>query len=184
LVETIGRFAVNGPCSPKSPCNAIEAAVQSSDPNGIAGHLFVTDEGRIEMLTRFNVTFAVLSGVTASLAFIVPAFAAGQEKPVVVYAGPQEGVRTVRVPYADLNLAERPDQRKLNLRVTGAVQRVCLFEDSRKGLQDRGYYRCADDAWDGANPQIAQAVARAREIALTGHSAIPATAITIRIAGR
>jgi len=182
LVEAIGRFAVNGRCSPKSSCNVIEADVQPPKTIGIAGHLFVTDEGRIEMLTRFSVmTVAVLSGVTASLGVAAPSLAA-QDR-VVVYAGPQEGVRTERVHYADLNLAERRDQRKLNLRVTGAVQRVCLYEDSRKGLQDRGYYRCADDAWDGANPQIAQAVARAREIALTGHSAIPATAITIRVVG-
>ena len=135
------------------------------------------------MLTRnIAVTAAVLSGVTASLAFAAPSFAA-QDKPVVVYAEPQEGLRTERVSYADLNLAERRDQRRLNLRVTGAVQRVCLFENSRKGLQDRGYYRCADDAWEGANPRIAQAVARATEIALTGHSAIPATAIAIRVKG-
>ena len=135
------------------------------------------------MLTRFSaMTVAVLSGVTASLGVAAPSLAA-QDR-VVVYAGPQEGVRTERVHYADLNLAERRDQRKLNLRVAGAVQRVCLFENGRPGLQDRGYYHCAGDAWDGANPQIAQAVARAREIALTGHSAIPATAIAIRIAGR
>lgn len=136
------------------------------------------------MLTRFSVmTVAVLSGVTASLGLAAPSLAA-QDKPVVVKAVPEEGLRTERVSYADLNLAESRDQRKLNLRVTGAVQRVCLFEDSRKGLQDRGYYSCASDAWDGANPQIAQAVARAREIALTGHSAIPEAAITIRVAAR
>ena len=135
------------------------------------------------MLTRFSaITAAVLSGVTASLAFAAPSFAA-QDKPVVVYAEPQEGVRTERVSYADLNLAERRDERRLNLRVASAVQRVCLFENGHKGLQDRGYYRCAGDAWDGAHPQIAQAVARAREIALIGHSAIPATAIAIRVKG-
>jgi UrcA family protein len=136
------------------------------------------------MLTRFSaMTAAVMSGVTASLALAAPSIAA-QEKPVVVYAEPQEGVRTERVSYADLNLAERRDQRKLNVRVAGAIQRVCLFENGRTGLQVRGYYRCADSAWDDANPQIAQAVARAREIALTGHSSIPATAIAIRVAGR
>jgi UrcA family protein len=128
-------------------------------------------------------TAAVLSGVTASLAFAATAGAA-QDNPVVVYAEPQEGVRTERVSYAGLNLAERRDQRRLALRVTGAVKRVCLFEDGRSGLQVRGYYRCADEAWDGADPQIAQAVARAREIALTGKSSIPLTAITIRVAGR
>ena len=102
----------------------------------------------------------------------------------MVYAEPQEGVRTVRVSYADLNLAERSDLRRLKVRVTGAVKRVCQFEDGRSGLQDRGYYGCADDAWDGANPQIAQAVARASEIALTGRSAIPLAAIAIRVASR
>ena len=136
------------------------------------------------MLARFNpVTAAVLSGVTASLAFAAPSFAA-QQRPVVVYAGPQEGVRTERVSYADLNLAQRSDLRRLKVRITGAVKRVCLFEDGRTGLQDRGYYGCANDAWDGADPQIAQAVARASEIALTGRSSIPLTAVTIRVAGR
>jgi UrcA family protein len=135
------------------------------------------------MLTRLNLTAAVLSGVTASLTLAAPSSAA-QEGPVMVYAEPQEGVRTVRVSYADLNLAERSDLRRLKVRVTGAVKRVCLFEDGRAGLQDRGYYGCADDAWDGANPQIAQAVARASEIALTGRSAIPLAAIAIRVASR
>ena len=136
------------------------------------------------MLARFNpVTAAVLSGVTASLAFAAPSFAA-QQRPVVVYAGPQEGVRTERVSYADLNPAQRSDLRRLKVRITGAVKRVCLFEDGRTGLQDRGYYGCANDAWDGADPQIAQAVARASEIALTGRSSIPLTAVTIRVAGR
>ena len=136
------------------------------------------------MLTRFNVTTAVLSGVAASLMFEGSAIAAGQETPVVVYAEPQEGVRSERVSYADLNLAERRDERRLRVRVAGAVKRVCLFEDGRSGLQDRGYNRCSDGAWDGADPQIAQAVTRARQIALTGHSEIPATAIAIRVAAR
>lgn len=135
------------------------------------------------MLTRFSaMSAAVLSGVAASLSFAAPSLAA-QEKPVVVYAEPQENLRTERVSYADLNLAERRDLKRLKLRVTGAVQRVCLFEDSRAGLQDRGYYRCAGEAWDDANPQIAQAVERARQIALTGQSSIPAAAISISAGG-
>ena len=132
------------------------------------------------MLTHYaRLSAAVLSGVTASLLIGTTAFAA-QDKPVIVYAEPQEGVRSVRVSYADLDLSQRGHERKLNLRVAGAVQRVCLFED-RRGLQDLGYYRCADDAWGDARPQIAQAVARAREIALTGKSSIAAAAITISV---
>ena len=67
----------------------------------------------------------------------------------------------------------------LERRVAGAVKRVCLFDDSHIGLQYPGYYNCAGDAWDGARPQIAQAVARAKEIALTGHSSIAPTAISV-----
>ena len=132
------------------------------------------------MLTRFKfLAAAVLSGVTASLTFVVPSSA--QDKPVVVYAEPQENVRTAHVSYADLNLAESRAQRQLRLRVAGAVRDVCLYEN-KPALQDGGYYRCADGAWESARPQMAQAVARAREIALTGHSAIPSAAI--RIAAR
>jgi UrcA family protein len=138
---------------------------------------------RIEMLTRFSaMTAAVLSGVTASLSFAAPSQAA-QEKPVVVYAEPQENVRTERVSYADLNLVERRDQRRLRARVSVAVKRVCLFEDGRTGLQVPAYTRCSTDAWDDANPQIAQAVTRAQQIALTGHSSIPAAAIRISARG-
>jgi UrcA family protein len=141
-------------------------------------------KGEAEMHTRLNVSFAVLSGVAASLMIASPAVGASQDKPVVVYAEQQEGLRTERVTYADLNLAERKDQGRLRLRVAGAVKRVCLFENGRSGLQDSGYTRCSGEAWDGANPQIAQAVRRAREIALNGHSAIPATAISIRVAAK
>jgi UrcA family protein len=135
------------------------------------------------MLARFNrKTAAVLSGVTASL-LVASAASAAQEKQVVVY-GEQENVRTERVSHADLNLADSDHQTKLNRRVTGAVNRVCLFEETQVGLQDIGYYSCADDAWDSATPQIAQAVQRAKDIAMTGQSSIAATAITINLSNR
>jgi len=135
------------------------------------------------MLTRSStIVAAVLSGVTASLTIAAPSLAA-QESPVVVYAEPQENVRTAHVSYADLNLAEARGTRLLTQRVAGAVRKVCLFEN-KAALQDSGYYQCADGAWNNANPQIAQAVARATDIALNGHSAIPATAMAIRIAAR
>lgn len=135
------------------------------------------------MLARFNrKTAAVLSGVTASL-LVAASASAAQESPVVVY-GEAENSRTEHVTYADLDLTDRDDQRTLNLRVTGAVKRVCLFEDGYAGLQDVGYYHCAGDALDGAKPQIAQAVQRAKDIAMTGHSSIAATAITINLSSQ
>lgn len=134
------------------------------------------------MLSRFaRVSAAVLSGVTASLLIATAASAAGEDKPVVVYGEPQENTRTEHVSYADLDLSQRKDARKLNLRVNGAVKRVCLFENSRNGLQDNGYYSCADDAWDQARPQIAQAVDRATQLAMTGKTSIAATAISINV---
>ena len=134
------------------------------------------------MLSRFaRFSAAVLSGVTASLLISSAAFAAVQEKPVVVYGEPQENTRTEHVSYADLDLNQRKDEKKLNLRVTGAVKRVCLFENSRIGLQDNGYYNCADDAWGQARPQIAQAVERAKQLAMTGKTSIAAAAISINV---
>ena len=133
------------------------------------------------MLARFNrKTAAVLSGVTASLLVAFPA-SAGQEKPVVVFAEPQENVRTERVSYADLDLVQLSDQRALNYRVASAVKRVCLFEDGYAGLQQRGYYSCANGAFEAAEPQIAQAIDRAKEIAMTGKSSIATAAITIGV---
>jgi UrcA family protein len=57
---------------------------------------------------------------------------------VVVRAEPQEGVRTERVSYADLNLAEQRDQKRLSVRVTGAVQRVCLVRRQPNGASGPG----------------------------------------------
>ena len=137
------------------------------------------------MLSRFaRVSAAVLSGVTASLLISSAAFAAGQDKPVVVKAEPLENTRTEHVSYADLDLSQRKDEKKLNLRVAGAVKRVCLFENARNGLQDNGYYSCADDALGQARPQIAQAVERAKQLAMTGTTSIAATAISINVSAQ
>ena len=135
------------------------------------------------MLVRsFRSMTAVLSGVAASLLAATAAPAAQPDRPVVVYGEPPENIRTERVSYADLNLATASGERMLLRRVGGAVKRVCLFEDGLQGAVDPGYHRCANGAWLGARPQIAQAVTRAEEIALTGKSSIAATAITIGVA--
>ena len=131
------------------------------------------------MFTRLSKFAAVLSGVTASLIIAAPANAQGN--PVVVYGHEDENVRVERVSYADLDLATVPGERRLNSRVSGAVKRVCLYRDGTRGLQWTSYNICAAGAWDGATPQIAQAVQRAREIALTGKSSIAAAAITISV---
>lgn len=104
---------------------------------------------------------------------------AAQSQPVVVYGLQDENTRTERVSYADLNLANNKDARKLNFRVAGAVKRVCLYDSAQIGLRDSGYIRCSSGAWAMAKPQIAQAIARHKEISLNGSSSIAVVAITI-----
>ncbi|HXG81691.1 MAG TPA: UrcA family protein [Sphingomicrobium sp.] len=125
---------------------------------------------------------AVLSGVTASLLIFATTADAAQDQPVVVYAEPDENVRTERVSFGDLDLATVKGQRILLRRVGSAVNHVCPYGGDQIGVQQLGYRLCSDGAWQDARPQIAQAVARAKEIAMTGKSSIAATAITIRVA--
>jgi UrcA family protein len=96
----------------------------------------------------------------------------------VVGERPSEYTRSVRVPYADLNLAAARDQRILNRRVGGAARDVCSPNDAAS-LSDHGFADCVSGAWNGAKPQIALAIRRASEIAETGTSSIPMVAIAI-----
>lgn len=121
-----------------------------------------------------------LSLVSAALLFAGPALAA-QTQPVVVYGESAENVRTVHVSYADLELASAKGERQLHSRVSGAVKDVCLFGLDGPRLQGSGYYQCAGDAWASAKPQIANAISRANELALSGKSSIAAAAITISV---
>lgn len=101
-----------------------------------------------------TVVAALLSGMTLCYA----ATASAQEAPVFVY-GDASGARTERVAFADLNLASAAGKARLLNRVGAAIERVCDLELGRDGLQDRGYYACADAAGEAAEPQIAEAIA-------------------------
>jgi UrcA family protein len=100
-----------------------------------------------------TVIAALLSGMTLG-----HASASAQEPQFTVY-GEALGVRSERVAFTDLNLASASGQRGLQHRVDGAIERVCDLDLGRDGLQDRGYYACADAARDAAAPQIAEAIA-------------------------
>lgn len=110
---------------------------------------------------------ALLSGMTLCTA---PA-AAAQEAPLVVY-GQALDSRTERVTFADLNLSDPAGRSRLHNRVGGAIERVCDLDLGRDGLQDRGYYRCANAAWGAAAPQIAKAIA-------TGKTSLGAAIVVI-----
>ena len=122
----------------------------------------------------------ILLAASAMLIGTGPALAA-QNQPVIVYGEQSDNVRTERVSYTDLDLATLDHQQVLNRRVTGAVKRVCLYRESIGRIFESNYDDCADAAWDSANPQIAQAITRARDIAMTGKSSIAAAAITISV---
>jgi len=132
------------------------------------------------MLSRVaRLTAAVLSGVTASLLVSAATAQAAQERPVVVYAGPQEGFKTRHVSYRDLDLSVAKDQQALNKRVGTAVRRVCADGNQYRAGVDQIYQACADDSWANARPQISRAIARAEQLAARGESSVAAGAIMI-----
>jgi UrcA family protein len=114
---------------------------------------------------------AVLAASAAITAAASPVEA--RTRPIVV-TGPSHDMVTRRVSYRDLNLASLPGEKTLNARVRGAVVGVC----SEVSLSHEDI-NCRSDLWAAAQPQIDRALARAREIAQYGNSAIPAVAITI-----
>lgn len=121
-------------------------------------------------------------GITATglMALAPPAF--GKSGPVYVIG--REDVITRHVSYADLNLASAAGEKTLVRRVGTAVNDLCL--DATGGNDGSTTFkfsmvRCSGQAWNEARPQIARAVRRAQEIALTGGSNIAATALTISL---
>jgi len=124
------------------------------------------------------VAFAAAGASVVVLAGAATA-ALAQQQTTTTVIGPRqsEDVRTARVSYRDLNLANPRDERVLNRRVGGAVREVCTRDISN--AHDLGYPKCASGAWSDARSQIALAVRRAHEIAADGTSTIPMVAIAI-----
>lgn len=122
--------------------------------------------------------WVMCAATSTTLALIVGAAGAAVAQPpssrVTVIGHPVEEGDSVRVSYRDLNLASAKGERRLNRRVASAAQTVCepYFSDFERTS-------CQDYAWTGARPQIAMAVQRAKEIAMTGTSSIPLVAIAI-----
>ena len=110
--------------------------------------------------------------------FFLPSNAIAQEAPVIVQGDPLD-VRSERISFAKLDLAKAGHQKALKLRVAGAIQRVCLYELGRDGLQNPGYYVCEKGAWDGASQQIDNAIASAQGLALLGLPSVNAIAILV-----
>lgn len=120
---------------------------------------------------------AALAAASLSLSLASPAMASDQPDNVVVRGEPAE--RVVRhVRFADLNLAQPSQQRKLGARVSYAVRSLCS-EATGEGADPLLTLRCRNEAWDSARPQIAQAILRAEQLAQTGRSDIRIAAIDL-----
>lgn len=132
--------------------------------------------------TNLRMTAVVVCGLAASLAIGTPA-AIAQDEPVVIQAEPQEA-RIERVKFADLDLNSERDALRLASRVGGAIERVCELDLGRDGLQDRGYYSCAGQAWNYAQPQIGKAIMAAQLASLGGAPSAATTAIIVRAIAR
>ncbi len=131
----------------------------------------------MSIISRIGSTAAIVLAIAAT-ASLAPSSAVAQDGPVTIY-GESTLSRTERVSFAKLDLGQARDQNRLRSRVGAAVERVCLRDIGRDGLQDRDYYACEKRAWDDAAPQIASAIAQSAKLALGGAAPLAITAIRV-----
>jgi UrcA family protein len=81
--------------------------------------------------------------------------------------GQAQDSNSVRVSYADLNLASKPAQDTLQRRIVGAAKVVCVIEDSREMALARATNTCRAGAVASAQPAYQAAVAAARKGSVT-----------------
>jgi UrcA family protein len=122
--------------------------------------------------------------ITSGGLFLVGTPAFGRSGPILVTGAQPEEIVVRHVSYADLNLAVEAGQRTLDRRVGSAVTSLCT---EALGGNDGGtsfrysMIHCSNGAWNDARPQMARAIQRAQELALTGQTAIAATALVISL---
>lgn len=133
------------------------------------------------MTIRHIAPLAALSVASFVILLAPPVSAA---VPIVVSGAISPDLVVRRVSYADLDLASARDEITLGRRVGGAVKQVCREATGGNdgSLRVRtAFAHCGNKAWDGARPQIATAVQRARDIAMTGSSKLAARTIAITL---
>jgi UrcA family protein len=100
-------------------------------------------------------TIPVLAALAATSLLIVPTVSRGAEP------------NSVRVSYADLNLASDAGASILSKRIVGAARVVCEIEDSRELPLAKATNACRNQAIAGAQPQYLAAVSAARHPTIT-----------------
>ena len=99
----------------------------------------------------------------------IPAFAALLTASALVVPTVSQAAQpnSVRVSYADLNLASESGAVVLEKRIAAAARTVCEIEDSRELELARATQLCRHDAYAGAQPAFRAALAAARNPSVT-----------------
>jgi len=100
-------------------------------------------------------TFPALAALAAASALVVPTVSHAQDE------------KSVRVSYADLDLAKPIGQTRLMTRISYAAQYVCGTADSRDLNFTRAVGDCRNETIAGAQPAFHAAVARALHPSVT-----------------
>jgi UrcA family protein len=103
-----------------------------------------------------NSTFMLAAVACATLA--VPAIAQSENASLTVTGSQPQDPDTIRVSYADLDLADSTAADTLRARVSKAIQRKC--GDLYEGTTPAQRWACFDVAWRVARPQIDATLAR------------------------
>ena len=100
-------------------------------------------------------TIPAISAVAIAAVLVVPTVSQAAE------------ANSVRVSYADLNLASAPGEQALRGRVAFAARLVCEFEDSRQLDIAKATNFCRNGAIQDAEPQVEAAIAASRHPSVT-----------------
>ena len=100
-------------------------------------------------------TLSALAALAVASALVAPTVSQAEEP------------NSVRVSYADLNLASGDGQHLLQRRITGAARTVCVIEDSKELALRSATNLCRSDAIASAWPAYERAVAAVRHGTVT-----------------
>jgi UrcA family protein len=111
-------------------------------------------------------TISALAALAVASAVVLPTVSQAEEP------------NSVRVSFADLNLASGVGQHMLQRRISGAARTVCVIEDSRELALRSATNACRNDAVASARPAYEAAVADATRhgtVTILGSAALVVT---------
>ena len=126
-----------------------------------------------------NFKLGTIALLACSAAFVLPqagasAKSGSEDKPVVVTAAVDP---SVRVSYADLDLASKSGQKRLARRIAAAADDLCIVNGTQPLDSLMAGWACRDGAVEAAKPQVAAAIARFDK---SGYAEAGSGSITVR----